>query len=74
MLRYRADRRTLAFIVIYFALTAYLFVAAPASWWVTGPLLVVACFFSFFGAVATHNTTCMSRFIPRCVNIGQWMV
>lgn len=67
MLRYRADVRTLAFVAIYFGLTGYLYLAAPV-WWVAGPLLVVACCFSFFGAVITHNTIHCAVFESRTLN------
>ena len=56
MLRHRADLRTLTFIAIYFALVAVGFVWHPSAWWQIVPLVVLTCFFSFFGAVATHNT------------------
>ena len=74
MLRYRADLRTLGFVAFYFGLTAYLFVAAPASWWVTGALLVLASFFSFFGAVATHNTIHCPMFTKRWMNRGMQVI
>lgn len=68
MLRYRADLRTLAFVAVYFGVTGYLLVARPESWWAAGPLLVVACLFSFFGAVITHNTIHAPIFRQRWLN------
>lgn len=55
MLRYRADVKTLVFVAIYFALVAVQWVYAPRQLWIAIPLLLLTCFFSFFGAVATHN-------------------
>jgi fatty acid desaturase len=55
MLRYRADIKTLMFVAIYFALVAVQWLYAPSQLWIAGPLLLLTCFFSFFGAVATHN-------------------
>ncbi|MEP7122160.1 MAG: fatty acid desaturase, partial [Byssovorax sp.] len=56
MLRYRADVKTLIFVTIYFALVAVQWVYAPHHLALAIPLLVLTCWFSFFGAVATHNT------------------
>jgi fatty acid desaturase len=66
MLRYREDLRTLAFVATFFGLVAFQFVARPGfeGGLLEGPLgvavaavtLVLTAFFSFFGAVATHNT------------------
>lgn len=60
MLRYRADIRTLAFCATYFSLVAIQWLSAATvlqGAYVTGGVMLVAtCFFSFFCAVATHNT------------------
>jgi fatty acid desaturase len=56
MLRYRADIKTLLFVATYFALVAVQWICAPRELWLAIPLLVLTCWFSFFGAVATHNT------------------
>lgn len=62
MLRYRADLRTIAFMGVFFALVAVQWLLPQASifdggaWWLAAPLFVLTCFFSFFCAVATHNT------------------
>ncbi len=67
MLRYRADLRTIAFMATYFGLVALQFAmpsisvlgvkSAGTGALATGiPLLILTSFFSFFCAVATHNT------------------
>jgi fatty acid desaturase len=77
MLRYLADLRTMAFMAFYFGLVALQF-AVPSitvlggpSWVsiaVGGPLLVLTAFFSFFCAVATHNTVHSPVFKHRTAN------
>lgn len=67
MLRYRADVRTLVFTAIYFSLVALQWVWSPKLW-VAVPLFVLTCFFSFFGAVATHNTVHCPVFKARWMN------
>jgi fatty acid desaturase len=82
MLRYRADIKTLIFVAIYFGLVAVQWVFAPgfggespSPWtldptglWFAVPLFVLTCFFSFFGAVATHNTVHCPVFKSRGLN------
>lgn len=68
MLRYRADVKTLLFVATYFALVAVQWVAAPRSLWLAVPLLILTCWFSFFGAVATHNTVHCPVFRERWQN------
>jgi len=68
MLRYRADIKTLAFVAIYFGLVAVQWVYAPAELYLAIPLLVLTCWFSFFGAVATHNTVHCPVFRQRWLN------
>lgn len=68
MLRYRADVKTLLFVAIYFALVAVQWVYAPRALWLAIPLLVLTCWFSFFGAVATHNTVHCPVFKSRGMN------
>ena len=54
MLRYTADRRTIAFILTYFGLTAALWVWDPA-WPVAVPMVVALMVLSWICAVITHN-------------------
>jgi fatty acid desaturase len=68
MLRYRADIKTLIFVAIYFALVAVQWVYAPRHLAIAIPLLVLTCWFSFFGAVATHNTVHCPVFTNRTMN------
>jgi fatty acid desaturase len=68
MLRYRADVKTLIFVTIYFALVAVQWVYAPHNLALAIPLLVLTCWFSFFGAVATHNTVHSPVFKVRWMN------
>lgn len=68
MLRYRADLKTLIFVTIYFALVAIQWVYAPHNLFLAIPLLVLTCWFSFFGAVATHNTVHSPVFKSRTMN------
>jgi fatty acid desaturase len=67
LLRYTADRRTVAFVVTYFSLIAIGFgVAMP--WWGSAILCAVLCLLSFFCAVATHNTVHSPVFRDRGFN------
>jgi fatty acid desaturase len=68
MLRYRADIKTLLFVATYFALVAVQWVYAPSELYIAIPLLVLTCWFSFFGAVATHNTVHCPMFHQRGLN------
>lgn len=68
MLRYRADIKTLLFVATYFALVAWQWVYAPRELWLAIPLLVMTCWFSFFGAVATHNAIHCPPFVERWQN------
>src|SRR5262245_26059570 len=68
MLRYRADIKTLVFVALYFGLVAGQWVFAPKALWLAAPLLVLTCWFSFFGAVATHNTVHCPVFTERWMN------
>jgi fatty acid desaturase len=68
MLRYRADLKTLCFVAIYFALVAVQWVYVPSNLFVAAPLLLLTCWFSFFGAVATHNTVHSPVFTSRFLN------
>jgi fatty acid desaturase len=68
MLRYRADVRTLCFVAVYFALTAWQIADAPRHLALAIPVFVLTCWFSFFGAVATHNTVHAPVFKQRWMN------
>src|SRR5690349_22194051 len=68
MLRYRADIKTLVFVAIYFGLVAVQWAIAPTTLAIAIPLFVLTCFFSFFGAVATHNTVHAPVFHQRWAN------
>ena len=68
MLRYKADIRTLLFIATFFGLVAVQWVLRPTELYVAIPLLVLTCFFSFFGAVITHNTIHAPMFESRLLN------
>jgi fatty acid desaturase len=68
MLRYRADLKTMLFVAIYFALVAVQWIYAPHALSVAIPLVVLTCWFSFFGAVATHNTVHSPVFTSRGMN------
>lgn len=68
MLRYEADRRTLGFVVTYFALVAVQWIWAPSEWFVAVPLFLATCAFSWFCAVITHNTIHCAVFHSRTLN------
>src|SRR3954452_18409877 len=68
MLRYRADVKTLLFVTTYFVLVAVQWIYAPRALWMAIPLFVLTCWFSFFGAVATHNTVHSPVFKSRGMN------
>src|SRR6478752_196474 len=68
-MRYRADWRTLAFIGTYFGLVAVGYLLPwSTSWFVLVPLVVATASFSFFCAVATHNTLHSPIFRGRLAN------
>lgn len=67
MLRYEADRRTLAFVATYFVLVALAF-ALDLPWWAAVPWAVALCLLSFFCAVITHNTVHCPVFRERVHN------
>lgn len=56
MLRYKADIRTLIFIVIYFTLAIGTWFLMPLPWYYLVPLIILNCTFSFFCATIVHNT------------------
>jgi len=56
MLRYSADRRTIAFVTAYFVFTALAWYLHPTQWYYIVPLVLLLCVSSFFCAVIIHNT------------------
>lgn len=67
MLRYRADLRSIAFVLTYFVLIATVYtVELPWYGWVA--FSVVLCLLSFFCAVITHNTIHCPVFKSRALN------
>jgi fatty acid desaturase len=67
MLRFKKDRRTLAFVGAYYALIALGF-SVHLTAWGTALLSVTLCFVSFFCAVITHNTVHSPIFHSRVMN------
>lgn len=55
-LRYKADRRTIAFVLIYFVATALAWVYFPDEWYLRVPIVMFLSVWSFFCTVITHNT------------------
>jgi len=67
LLRYRADRRTVAFTVFYFTLVGVQF-ALDLPWWATAALFPLTCLWCFIGAVNTHNVVHAPIFRKRWMN------
>lgn len=67
MLRYKADRRTLAFVSTYFVLVAVAY-SINLSLWTSIVLTIVLSLLSFFCAVITHNTVHTPVFKNRLAN------
>jgi len=67
-LRFSADLRSLVTVLVYFALTAYLWIEPPDNLWLLGGLWIVVAIFSFLGAVITHNTIHAPVFTSRKAN------
>jgi fatty acid desaturase len=67
LLRFAADRRTVGFVITYFALVGVA-LGATLPWWGYAILCVAICFLSFFCAVATHNTVHAPVFRDRTMN------
>lgn len=68
MLRFNADRRSLFFVLVYFCLLIGQWALEPRSLWLRVGLFLATCFFSFFGAVITHNTIHAPVFRSKSVN------
>lgn len=66
--RYRADIKTVIFVSIYFALVIFQWLHPPTRLAVAIPMVMATCLFSFFGAVATHNTVHAPVFYKRWLN------
>ena len=68
VLRYAADWRTLTWVALYYALTAALWVGHTSLGVWRWPLLLAVVYFSFAGAVITHNTMHSKVFYDRKLN------
>lgn len=68
MLRYQADRRTLAFITSYFLVLSLAFYLRPTELWLKVLLVVVLCVQSWIAAVIAHNTLHSPVFKSRTLN------
>lgn len=55
-LRYKADRRTLAFVFLYFVVAILSYLYLPKQWYYIAPIVLLNCFLSFFCTVIVHNT------------------
>jgi fatty acid desaturase len=67
MLRYTADLRSIAFVLTYFALIAFVY-AVDLPWYGWIAIAGVLCLLSFFCAVITHNTIHSPVFKSRALN------
>src|SRR5690606_24501767 len=67
MLRYRADLRSIAFVLTYFVLIATVYVL-ELPWYGWTAFAVALCLLSFFCAVITHNTIHSPVFKSRALN------
>lgn len=70
-LRFRADRRTLAFVGLYFALLAGAWIFVPLTWGAVAIAVAVLATSSWQCAVITHNTIHAPIFRSRRLN--RWM-
>jgi fatty acid desaturase len=68
MLRYRADLRTLAFVVAGFVIVAVEWIAPPSSAWVAAGLLAASCALAWIAAVIAHNALHCPLFGRRYLN------
>lgn len=73
ILRYKADRRTLAIIGGWFALLIAQWIFAPSNPLIAVPLIMLSCSGAFLGAVATHNAVHCPVFHERWMN-NLWQV
>lgn len=56
LLKYKADRRTVGFLLFYYAVFAYAWLRTPASPLAIAAIVVTLSLMTFFIAVMTHNT------------------
>lgn len=68
MLRYRADIRTLAFMVIYFALFVGCYFFLPLQWYYVLPALALLSTLNFMVAITIHNTVHCPIFYNKTLN------
>lgn len=68
MLRYKQDRRTLGFVLAYFALFVTQWVWEPGPLPVTIALIALTCWLSWICAIITHNTIHRPIFANRRLN------
>ena len=69
LLKYSADRKTLAFVALAYLLTFGGFAAhAWLPWWVEAPVILFACWMGFVCAVITHNVIHAPIFRSRTLN------
>ena len=67
LLRYRADLRSIAFVLLYFFLIGFAYTQS-LPWWGTVGLCLFLCLLSFFCAVITHNTVHAPIFTVKPLN------
>ncbi|HMV66341.1 MAG TPA: fatty acid desaturase [Myxococcota bacterium] len=68
LLRYQADRRTLAFVAAFFVLSFTGYAMHPMPWWLAVPWVAATSVMSFCCAVITHNTIHAPIFYDRTLN------
>jgi len=68
LLRYQADRRSLALVGAWTSIVVLQWLWHPSSLWVALPLLALTCCLAFLGAVITHNTVHAPVFRSRKLN------
>lgn len=68
MLKYKEDIRTLLFVMGYFALATFTWIAMPTKWYLAIPLIGLNCLLSFFCATIVHNTIHCPIFKNRTMN------
>lgn len=68
MLKYKADIRTIVFVLSYFAIATFTWIVLPLPWYYAIPLIVANCFLSFFCATIVHNTIHCPIFVNRGMN------